>query len=117
MIERVRDDIGPYFQSQLAAALELPLVGEVRGIGLMAAIQLCADKNKRTLFEREGDVGTLCREHSLEAGLVMRAVGDAMVLSPPLVITRSEVDELVEKAITAIDRTARDVLGPRYPNA
>ena len=117
LVARVRNDIGPYFQRRLKELLTLPLVGEVRGLGLMAGIQLCANKERRTLFAREGDVGLLCREHSLQAGLVMRAVGDAMILSPPLVISHNEVDELIDKAATAIEKTARDVLGPRYPGA
>ena len=114
IIEKVHDDLSPYFLQQLQRLGELPLVGEIRGVGLMAGIELCADPRKRTPFTNEGDVGSLCRDHSLEAGLVMRAVGDSMILSPPLVITRDQIDELVDKASEAITRTAREVLGPRY---
>ena len=111
LVARVHDEIGPYFQSRLRELADHPLVGEVRGVGLVAGIALCADRERRTPFAREGHAGTLCRDHAFEAGLVMRAVGDSMILSPPLVIRRDEVDELVDLAREALDRTARD-LGP-----
>jgi putrescine aminotransferase len=110
VVERVRDDLGPYFQGRLRELLDHPLVGEVRGHGLMAGIQLCADKRHRTLFSERGRAGGLCRDHALRCALVMRAVDDSMVLSPPLVIARAEVDELVTKAREALDLTARDLL-------
>ena len=117
LVERVQNDIGPYFKQQLSRLLELPLVGEIRCLGLMAGIQLCADPVRRTLFSSEGDVGNACRDYALEAGLVMRATGDTMILSPPLTITHEQVDELVEKAADAVARTGRQVLGPRFPGA
>ncbi len=109
LVDRVREDIGPYFQARLRELLDHPLVGEVRGFGLIAGIQLCADRRHRTPFAEEGRAGTVCRDHSFDVGLVMRAVGDSMILSPPLVITHEQVDELVAKAREALDLTARDV--------
>jgi putrescine aminotransferase len=109
IIERVRDDIGPYFQRRLRELREHELVGEVRGVGLMAAIQLCADKNHRTPFAQAGAAGLLCRDHSFRLGLVMRAVDDSMILSPPLVISHEQVDELLEKARAALDCTLADL--------
>ena len=113
VVERVHDDIGPYFQRRLATLEEHPLVGEVRGVGLVARVALACDKARRTPFPDEGRVGTLCRDHSFDAGLVMRAVGDVMILAPPLVITRDEVDELVARARDALDRTQRDLARER----
>ena len=113
VVERVHDDIGPYFQRRLATLEEHPLVGEVRGVGLVARVALACDKARRTPFPDEGRVGTLCRDHSFDAGLVMRAVGDVMILAPPLVITRDEVDELVARAREALDRTQRDLARER----
>ena len=78
-------------------------------MGLIAAIQMCADKHHRTPFAQSGKAGLLCRDHSFRLGLVMRAVEDSMVLSPPLVISREQVDELVEKARTALDCTLADL--------
>ena len=109
IIERAASDTGPYLQQRIREFEGHPLVGEVRGVGMFGALQLVKDKSTRTLFDPPGDVGTLCRDHCTENDLIMRAVGDSMILSPPLVITRSEIDELVEKAGEALDRTAREL--------
>ena len=107
---RVRSSIGPYFQRRLREAFEgHPLVGEVRTVGLLAAIELIDDKKERRFFPRKQDVGTLCRNHCFGSGLVMRAIRDTMVLSPPLIISESEVDEMVTLAKTCIDATTRDL--------
>ena len=108
-LDYVANDIGPYFQSRLAELADHALVGEVRGVGLMAGLELVADKTARRHFPAERQAGILCRDHSIRCGLVMRAVRDIMILSPPLVISRSEVDELTEKARRALDLTARDL--------
>ncbi|AEY02155.1 putative aminotransferase [Oceanimonas sp. GK1] len=105
IVERVRDDIGPYLQQRWASLADHPLVGETRGLGLLAALELVADKATLARFPSDAGAGLVCREHSLDAGLVMRAVGDTMIISPPLVITRAEIDELVEKARRALDLT------------
>jgi putrescine aminotransferase len=107
LVERVRDKIGPYFQERLRTLADHPLVGEVRGIGLLGAIELVRDKTTLERFANEGETGLLCREHCFRGGLVMRAVRDTMILSPPLVISETEVDELVTLARRALDATAR----------
>ncbi len=107
LVERVRDDIGPYLQQRLRTLADHPLVGEVRGIGLLGALELVADKATRARFEPKGRAGTLCRDTCIEQGLVMRAVGDTMIVAPPLVITRSQIDELVDKARRSLDLTAK----------
>ncbi len=109
IIERVESDVGPYFQSRLRTLCDHPLVGEVRGVGLVAGIQLVKDKATRKRFQRPSRVGTLCRNHSIENGLIMRAVEDSMVLAPPLVISRNEIDELVSIAHKSLDLTAQEV--------
>ncbi|PXW93795.1 hypothetical protein C7405_12663, partial [Paraburkholderia caballeronis] len=58
-------------------------------------------------FENGGEVGTLCRDFCFNGNLIMRATGDRMLLSPPLVVTRAEIDEIVAKAKSAIDSTAK----------
>ena len=109
LVERVHDDIGPYFQAKVRELLSHPLVGEVRGKGLLAAIELVKDKTNRTFFPRDMDVGTQCRNHCFANGLVMRAIRDTMVLSPPLPIKRDEVDEIVRLARRCFDLTAKDL--------
>ncbi|MGH8311327.1 MAG: aminotransferase, partial [Steroidobacteraceae bacterium] len=108
LVERVRDDVGPYFRARLdELARSHPIVGEIRGVGLVAAIQLVKDKARRVIFSKEDDAATKCRDSALQNNLIMRAVNQAMILSPPLIITRAQIDELVEKAAKSLDLTAR----------
>ncbi len=110
LIERVRDDTGPYLQTSLRQALDgHPLVGEVRGVGLIGAIELVEDPAARKHFEPVGEVGGKCRDHCFANGLIMRAVRDAMVFSPPLIMTRDEIDLFVERTKHCIDLTAKDL--------
>jgi putrescine---pyruvate transaminase len=110
IIERVKDDTGPYFQRRLRETFEgHPIVGEIAGTGLVAGLQLARDPRARTRFSNGAEVGTLCRDFAFSANLIMRATGDRMLLSPPLVITKREIDELVLKAKAAIDATARQL--------
>jgi putrescine aminotransferase len=108
--QRVKTRTGPYLLKRLVEALsDHPLVGEVRGAGLLAGIELVADKKERRFFPRDQDVGTRCRNHCFHNGLIMRAVRDTMVLAPPLVISEGEIDEIVAKAKYCIDRTAKEL--------
>ncbi len=109
IVARVARDIGPYFQAKLAEFADHPLVGEVRAIGLLGALELVEDKAERKPYPPERSVGLMCRDHCFESGLVMRAIRDTMVLSPPLVITREEVDETMRRARRALDLTAQDL--------
>lgn len=108
LVERVREDVGPYFHTRLAElARSHPIVGEIRGTGLIAGIQLVKDKERRVIFTKEDDAANKCRDLALQHNLVMRAVNQAMILSPPLIITRAQIDELIDKARKALDLTAR----------
>ncbi|TCS63415.1 aspartate aminotransferase family protein [Varunaivibrio sulfuroxidans] len=109
IIDIVRTDTGPYFQKRLGEFADHPLIGEVRGKGLVGAVQIARDKKSRALFDDVGRVGGICRDHCFENGLIMRASGDSMLLSPPLVVTRAEIDEMMDKARMCLDLTARDV--------
>ncbi len=109
VVRRVREDIGPYLQKQWATLADHPLVGETRGAGFVAAMELVSDKASRSRFDDDGSTGALCRNASVSNGLVMRAVGDTMIIAPPLVISEAQVDELVEKAGRALDDTARQL--------
>ncbi len=109
IVETVGNETGPYLQSRLRELEDHPLVGEIRGIGLIAAIEMAKDKNTRQLFDPSGDAGVICRNHCLNNGLIMRATGDSMLISPPLTLTKGEIDELVEKAGICLDLTAKDL--------
>jgi putrescine aminotransferase len=106
VVERVREETAPYFQAQWATLQNHPLVGEARSIGLMGAIEIVADKASRTRFAKDQKAGERCRDLCAENGLVMRAVGDTMIVSPPLIVERQHIDELVDKARRCLDLTA-----------
>ena len=110
IVERVKSKTAPYLQSRWQELLEHPLVGEARGVGLLGALELVKNKKTRERFADPG-VGMLCREHCFRNGLVMRAVGDTMIISPPLVISEEQIDELVGKVRLCLDATAKDALG------
>lgn len=105
IVERAGETVAPYFQKKLFELEGHPLVGQVRGIGLLGAIQLAPEKASNNGFEKGGVVGSVCRDHTISNGLIMRAVDDAMILSPPLIISESEIDELFAIAINCIDQT------------
>ena len=110
LVERVRDDTGPYLQSRWATLGDHPLVGEARMVGLIGALELVRDKKTMERFPTEVSAGGRCRDISVGThGLVMRATGDVMVLSPPLVISRDECDELVARARKSLDDLADEL--------
>lgn len=104
IVERVHEETAPYLQKRLRELNDHPLVGEVRGLGMLGAIELVKDKATRTRYEGKA-VGMICRQFCFDNGLIMRAVGDTMIIAPPLVISREEIDELVEKARKCLDLT------------
>ncbi|MCL5777988.1 aspartate aminotransferase family protein [Limibaculum sp. FT325] len=106
LVERVRDDIGPYLQRKWATLSDHPLIGETRMRGLIGAAEIVRRKEPMERFANPGTTGTRCRNLSVGNGLVMRAVGDTMVIAPPLVITREECDELVARARKTFDDLA-----------
>lgn len=105
IVDTVDTDTGPYLQKCWAELADHPLVGEARGVGFLGALELVKDKSKREFYPKEGKVGGLCRDNCIENGLVMRAVGDTMIISPPLVASKANIDELVEKARRSLDMT------------
>lgn len=106
IVENVATDTAPYLAQRWQEFTDHPLVGEARSIGLLAALELVQDKASRTLFDPVGKVGTLCRDICFEKGIVMRAVRDTMIISPPLIITRDQIDEICELVRACLDATA-----------
>ncbi|MFK8033858.1 MAG: aspartate aminotransferase family protein [Hyphomicrobiales bacterium] len=110
LVERVRDDIGPYLQQRWGALADHPIVGEARMVGLVGALELVPQKPSRNRFPNEGTVGAISRDHSFKNGLIMRAVRDSLIISPPLVISKEEADlliALVEKTLDDTELTIR----------
>jgi len=104
IVGRVRA-LAPVLQDGLRRLADHPLVGEARSVGLIGALELARDKATRRFFDKRGEVGTICRDFCFQNGLIMRAVRDTLIISPPLVISREQVDELAEKAWRCLDLT------------
>jgi putrescine aminotransferase len=111
LVERVRDDIGPYFAAAWKSLEDHAVVGEAQSVGLMGGLQLAADKAIRRRYEKPDDIGTLVRNHCLDNGLILRATGDRMLASPALTISRSEVDQVIETLGKALDHLREKGLG------
>ncbi len=109
IIQNVHTQTGPYLQSRWQELADHPLVGEARGVGFIGALELVKNKSTREFFEPVGDVGQLCRDFCFDNGLIMRAVGDTMIISPPLIMTKQHIDELIELAGKCLDLTAREL--------
>jgi len=106
LIDHVRDTAAPYMRKKWEALTEHPLVGEAKIVGLMGSIALTPDKSSRAAFAGgPGTAGLICRERCFANNLVMRHVGDRMIICPPLPITTDEIDLLAERAYRAIDET------------
>jgi putrescine---pyruvate transaminase len=113
LVEHVREDVGPYLAAAYARLAEHPLVGEAQTCGLMGALLLSKNRTGRagqpTPFASELEMGMVCRGHCFANGLIMRAVGDRMIIAPPLVITRSQIDEMLALISKCLDLTLADV--------
>jgi putrescine aminotransferase len=111
LVPRVKETTGPALAKLLAKFKDHPLVGEVRCVGLLGAIELVADKRTRRRFENPGRVGLICRDHFFREGFIMRAVFDTMVTAPPLIWTQAQFDEAEVVIRRALDLTLNDVAG------
>ena len=111
LIERVREDTGPYFAKTLGERIAgHSLVGETRAVGLMGAIEIVRDKAARERFSPAGSAAVLVRDHAIADGLMMRATGDTMILSPPLIWTRETIDMACERIARALDLAEADLV-------
>ncbi len=110
LVERVREETGPYFRKALTEALSgHGIVGEVRTIGLMGAIEIVADRQTRKRFPNEGTAAVTVRDHAIANGMMMRAVNDTMILSPPLIWTKATIDMACERILRALDLAGKDL--------
>ena len=98
--------VGPVLQNGLRAFSDHPLVGEVRGVGLMAAVELVKDKATGEPFDPQAGIGAYFSKRALEHGLIVRAIGDVIAFSPPLVISEAEIQLLLTRFECAINDTA-----------
>jgi 4-aminobutyrate--pyruvate transaminase len=101
--------VSPFLQNGLRAFSDHPLVGNVRGVGLMAAIELVADKPSKRSFDPTFKVKDFLRMRAQEHGLIIRSAlsGDSVAFSPPLIISEDEIGEMMQRFTMALDDTAR----------
>ncbi|MDO6685385.1 MULTISPECIES: aspartate aminotransferase family protein [unclassified Agarivorans] len=105
IVNTVRNDTAPYLAQRWQELGEHPLVGESRSKGMVAAIELVANKNTNQRYGKDVGAGGVCRDICINNGLIMRACGDTMIISPPLVITKQQIDQLITLAKQSLDDT------------
>jgi 4-aminobutyrate--pyruvate transaminase len=99
--------MAPHFQKRLRSFALHPLVGEARGVGLIGALELVADKQTRANFDPTLGVGAKLVAAAEAEGVILRAMaGDAIAFSPPLIITESEIDEMFARFAKAFEKIA-----------
>ncbi|MDL2341375.1 MAG: aminotransferase, partial [Pseudomonadota bacterium] len=103
LVERVANDLGPYLAAALRRLDDHPLVGEVRSLGLIGAVEIVARKGTNRRFGAGGVAGPLVRDACIARGLMVRAIRDSIVMCPPYVITHEEIDRLVAIIGAALD--------------
>ena len=108
IVERAAEEIAPYLARRWQELTEHPMVGEATIVGMVGSVALTPDKERRAPFASPpGTIGTICRDRCFENGLIMRHIGDRMVICPPLIFTKEDVDTLYERALRSIDETYR----------
>ncbi|WP_018897972.1 aspartate aminotransferase family protein [Rhizobium sp. 2MFCol3.1] len=100
--------MGKRMQEGLRGFSDHPLVGEVRGVGLIAGLELVADKTTRASYPQPGRVGAMAFAAGHKHGLIVRAIGDTIALCPPLIITEDQVDDMVKRVGLILDDTKRE---------
>ena len=106
VIANAAENIAPHFQARLQELVDHKLVGQVRGRGMFAAVELVRDKASREKLAPESAGALFCRNTANELGLMVRQTGDAMIIAPPLVSSTAEIDSLVDMLVQAMDKTA-----------
>jgi putrescine aminotransferase len=112
--QRVRTDVGPYLAARFAELGDHPLVGGAETCGFVGAITLVRNAHTREAFAPDLAVGMVCRGHCFRSGLIMRAVGDRMIIAPPLVMTHAQIDEMMALIRHCLDLTLRDAQANRW---
>ena len=104
LVEHVRDVAAPYLKAKWETLADHPLIGEARIVGMMGSVAMTPHKESRAAFAAPaGTVGLIARDRCFANNLVMRHVGDRMIISPPLVIKPEEIDVLIERARKSLD--------------
>jgi adenosylmethionine-8-amino-7-oxononanoate aminotransferase len=102
-------EVGPYFQARLEELEDIPIVGEVRGKGLMACVDCVVSRDSKDPLLLDYEVGKRIDRHCQQLGLLVRPLINMCVMSPPLVITRRQIDDLVAILREGLERTTEDL--------
>jgi len=105
--------VSPHFQASVAKLVEHPLIGDVRGVGLVAGMELVRDKESREAFDANLKIGDRVQRKALEHGLITRSLGDRFCLCPPLIIEDHHVDQIIEGVSKALDDVWADLQAPK----
>ena len=108
-VARVRNETGPHLAKKYAVLAKHPLVGGAETCGLVAGFVLMQDKHQHIMFDEDLGVGMMCRAHCFANGLIMRAVGDRMIIAPPLVTTIEQIDEMMALITKCLDATLHEL--------
>jgi adenosylmethionine-8-amino-7-oxononanoate aminotransferase len=113
LLENV-NEVGPYFEEQLKTLEDLSIVGQVRGRKFMVCVEYVADKQTRELFPEELDIGKRISNHADKLGLICRSIVHLNVMSPPLTMTRADVDFIVDTLRKSIELTVEELRSEGY---
>lgn len=109
LVEQVASETGPYLAERFAELNQHPLVGDAETCGFVGGLALMKDKQNHIPFDEDLGVGTICRGHCFASGLIMRAVGDRMIIAPPLCTTKAQIDDMMTLIFQALDATLSEV--------
>jgi len=101
--------LGPILQSTLGRLEDCPLVGDVRGVGLILGMELMKNRERRVPFDSSSKVGARVETAAMHHGLILRVVGDRLVFAPPLVIEADDIEEIGKRLQRALDDVAKDL--------
>ncbi|MEX0319843.1 MAG: aspartate aminotransferase family protein [Ruegeria sp.] len=111
IIGHVQNVAAPYLKEKWEALVDHPLVGEARIVGMMASIALTPNKATRAKFASEpGTIGNICRDRCFANNLIMRHVGDRLIISPPLILTPADIDEMFVRIRRSLDEAHAEIL-------
>ncbi len=116
LVERTRDDTGPYLAKALAGLADHPMVGEVRSAGLIGAVEIVADKATGARFGgAEGTAGPTVRDACIANGLMVRGIRDTIVMCPPLIITHQQIDDMIAIIRRSLDECSAELRAGEAP--
>jgi putrescine---pyruvate transaminase len=109
IVEKVANETAPYLAAKFNSLADHPIVGVTETCGMMAGLVLAKDKANKLSFDPDAGVGMICRGFCFKEGVIMRAVGDRMIIAPPLIISKTEIDAMIALIRRCLDLTLAEV--------